>query len=71
MLDLVRDEPVGALVLTREPSAEGLEMGYEEIDGERLSRLAYAPAEVAFDLALESNLPCGCSGEGWPLPYGR
>lgn len=40
VLDLVRDEPVGALVLTREPSADGLEMGYEEIDAEQLSGLA-------------------------------
>ena len=52
VLDLVRDEPVGALVLTREPSADSLEMGYEEIGEKRLSGLAYAPAEVAFDLAL-------------------
>ena len=34
VLDLVRDEPVGALVLTREPSADGFEMGYEEIGDE-------------------------------------
>ena len=83
VLDLVRDEPVGALVLTREPSAEGLEMGYEEIDGERLSRLAYAPAEVAFDLALESRISlAGAQAKvglyhtgddpcgGWYLPHG-
>ncbi|MFR7670442.1 MAG: HipA N-terminal domain-containing protein [Collinsella sp.] len=57
VLDLVRDEPVGALVLTREPSGDSLEMDYEEIGAEQLSGLAYAPAEVAFDLALESRIP--------------
>lgn len=83
MLDLVRDEPVGALVLTRDPSADSLEMGYEEIGEEQLSGLAYAPAEVAFDLALESRISlAGAQAKvglyhtgddpcgGWYLPHG-
>lgn len=83
VLDLVRDEPVGALVLTREPSTDGLEMGYEGISEGQLGRLAYAPAAVAFDLALESRISLAgaqakiglyhtgddpCSG--WYLPHG-
>lgn len=83
VLDLVRDEPVGALVLTREPSTDGLEMGYEGISEGQLGRLAYAPAAVAFELALESRISLAgaqakiglyhtgddpCSG--WYLPHG-
>ncbi|MEF2928787.1 MAG: HipA domain-containing protein [Collinsella sp.] len=83
VLDLVRDEPVGALVLTREPSGDSLEMDYEEIGAEQLSGLAYAPAEVAFDLALESRISlAGAQAKiglyhtgddpcgGWYLPHG-
>ncbi len=58
VLDLVRDEPVGALVLTREPSGDSLEMDYEEIGAEQLSGLAYAPAgRPPATTALEPNEP--------------
>lgn len=83
VLDLVRNEPVGALILTREPSADGLEMGYEEIGEKQLNKLAYAPAEVAFGLALESRISlAGAQAKiglyhvgddscgGWYLPHG-
>lgn len=83
VLDLVCDEPVGALVLTREPSTSALEMGYEAIDQARLDRLAYMPAQTAFDVALESRISlagaqskiglyhCGENpNDGWYLPHG-
>lgn len=83
VLDLVCDEPVGALVLTREPSTDGLEMAYEELDGARLDRLATMPAETAFAVALESRISlAGAQSKiglyhqgddpyaGWYLPHG-
>ena len=58
-------------------------MGYEEIGDEQLGRLAYAPAEVAFGLALESRISlAGAQAKvglyhtgddpcgGWYLPHG-
>ena len=58
-------------------------MGYEEIGAEQLSGLAHAPAEVAFDLALESRISlAGTQAKvglyhtgddpcgGWYLPHG-
>lgn len=83
VLDLVCDEPVGALVMTRESSATGLEMEYEPVDGRQLELLASSPAETAFDLALESRISLAGAqskiglyhhgdepNEGWYLPHG-
>ena len=83
VLDLVCDEPVGALVLTSDPSTDGLEMGYEAIGRMQLDRLAYMPAQTAFDVALESRVSLAGAqpkiglyhrgddpNDGWYLPHG-
>ena len=83
VLDLVNNEPVGALLFSREGELPKLEESYEELGFDSVEKLAVSPAEVAFDLALESRISLagaqakiglyhsgGDPTSGWYLPHG-
>lgn len=82
VLDAVRDEPVGALLFSG-GDAPAMERGYDQLDFERVQRLAEAPAQIALDLTLSSRISLAGAqskvglhhdGEaidaGWFLPRG-
>lgn len=56
VLDSVRNEPIGALVFSREHDLMLSGRGYEPLSGDDIQRLAAAPAETSLTYSLKSRI---------------
>lgn len=56
LLDVVRDEPIGALLFSEAESLDGLNRSYASLEFSHIERLASLPAQTALDLTLESRI---------------